>query len=161
MQKFISIGYTGLSIGEFMTHLKDHDAQVLVDVRLSPRSRVMPYNGNRLRETSARYGVRYMHLPQWGNRNYRGDHGDAVILSDYEAGAKVIDSLREEYDRIAIMCMCPNHGHCHRSDALEKYIGQNAETNPIDMVILRQDKNGGGRKSGLALESSHIQDELF
>ena len=158
MNKIYSIGYSGLSITQFVTILQHSEIDMVVDVRLSPYSRIPYYRKKDLSGILTRADIKYHHLPQWGNQNYRGTHGhNNTVLSSFEEGAKVFDQLRNENDKIAVMCMCSTHGACHRSDALSHYQKNWSMCDPFDLVLLRQENTISASPS---LEATHIQESL-
>lgn len=82
---------------------------VVVDVRLSARSRLPQWSGAQLR---AVFGDRYEHVPELGNRNYKRP-GCAVELVDAEAGiARVLSLLADQ--PVVLLCGCADWRRCHR-----------------------------------------------
>jgi len=102
------IGYSGRDPVEIHRLALQLNA-VVVDIRLSPRSRKPGWNKGRL---STMLGDRYMHVPELGNVNYKGG---PVLLKDPDVGIAVI--LRELQDRsVILMCVCPSFQKCHRKN---------------------------------------------
>jgi len=100
------IGYSGREPVEIHRLALQLNA-VVVDIRLSPRSRKPEWNKGRL---TTMLGNRYLHLPELGNVNYKG--GD-ILLKDPDVGIAVL--LRELQSRsIILMCVCGEFSKCHR-----------------------------------------------
>jgi len=109
-----TLGYSGWTVEQIADELERRDA-LLVDVRMSPRSRNPAYSGKRLAE---RFGERYMHIREFGNRNYRGG---PIELADPEVGklklwAALVDSYRFS---CILMCACSDVEVCHRKVVAE------------------------------------------
>lgn len=99
-------GYQGRRPEELLDLAERRDL-VVVDVRLSPRSRSPGWNRGRL---GALLGGRYRHLPEWGNTRYRA--GPPVAIADLAAGLAVVAAL----DRPPLLlCVCADPAACHRS----------------------------------------------
>ncbi len=107
--KVLTFGYQGKRAVDLLARLQQLDA-VLCDVRLSPRSRWAPeWNEKRLVELM---GDRYLHLPELGNRNYRGD--GPIEIVDINVGLKAILELAQTR-AVVLMCVCSKLDGCHRS----------------------------------------------
>src|SRR5207248_1950127 len=63
----ISVGYGGRKLSELIAALVTAEVDVLVDVRLSPRSAVPGFSGSALRRTLAAAGIDYRHEAALGN----------------------------------------------------------------------------------------------
>jgi uncharacterized protein (DUF488 family) len=87
---------------------------VLVDIRLSPRSRWQPaWNQSALIE---RWGDRYIHLPELGNLHYKPeDREKGIKLANPEQGLHDLETyvLRAGYTAV-VMCACKSYETCHR-----------------------------------------------
>jgi len=100
------IGYSGRAPVEIHRLALQLNA-VVVDIRLSPRSRKPGWNKGRL---TTMLGDRYLHLPELGNLNYKG--GD-ILLKDPDVGIAVV--VRElEHRAVILMCVCGELQKCHR-----------------------------------------------
>lgn len=102
----MTAGYGGRR-PEALLALAERRELVVVDVRLSPRSRVPGWNKGPLERL---LGDRYLPLPAWGNLNYRS--GGPVAIADLEAGLAAVDSLARAP---LLVCVCRDAGACHRS----------------------------------------------
>jgi hypothetical protein len=79
-----------------------------VDVRLSPFS---PNPTWRKPALERALGDRYVHLPAFGNRNYKV--GGTIELADPEAGTEAVRRLLTR-GPVALMCACASSRTCHR-----------------------------------------------
>lgn len=103
--KVYTIGYTGRkpeSIKEIVTTL----GATLLDIRLSPRSRVPHWNEGPLR---ALLGDRYRHVRALGNVNYKA--GGPIQILDYAAG---VAAILQHPRPVVLMCACKDVHTCHR-----------------------------------------------
>ena len=106
-----TLGYSGWKIEAIASLLNRLDA-LLVDVRLSPRSRNPVFSGKRLSE---RFGNRYIHLREFGNANYR--QADAPVkLLKFERGLQGMSlaMLQEGVADVILLCACRDVNVCHR-----------------------------------------------
>ena len=112
-----TIGHSNHESDAFLALLRQHDIQIVVDVRSSPYSRYVPQAN---RETLARAlenaGIRYL---WWGDR--LGGKPDGEV-ADYDAlradpafGQAIADLLERAFrQRAVIMCSEGDHRQCHR-----------------------------------------------
>ena len=100
-----TLGYAQWDIGEVEAQVNDLDA-VLVDVRRSPNT-TKP--GFAKPDLQARFDDRYVHLPAFGNVNYRGG---PIELAAPDQGLQEIQAL--DWPPI-LMCGCQHPERCHRS----------------------------------------------
>ena len=82
-----------------------HDL-VVVDIRLSPRSRVPGWNRGPL---AGLLGDRYQLVGELGNRNYRGD--GPVVIADLRAGVRALATIERTP---LLLCVCADAATCHR-----------------------------------------------
>ena len=80
---------------------------VLVDIRFSPRARNPQYNQSFLVKT---FGSRYIHLKEFGNKNYTGG---PIEFVDFDKGVIELLNLLE-FKPCILMCGCWNRRTCHR-----------------------------------------------
>ena len=115
-----TIGYSAIPDPKEMTKvLREHGVDVLVDVRISARSRIPAFNKGRLedpREPIKSSGLGYLHIVELGNAT-RG-----MAMTRLKNEAKGLARLSDEMKRgvVAIMCQCPDAGQCHRSHVAER-----------------------------------------
>ena len=102
---FYTLGYAKWSIEEVADQINALDA-ALVDVRHSPYT-TKP--GFIKPDLEARFGDCYVHLPAFGNVNYKEG---PIELADPDEGLRAI----RELDRVSVlMCGCRPPEPCHRS----------------------------------------------
>lgn len=129
--RFVTIGHSNRSLGEFLDMLRAARVEMLIDVRAFPRSRSNPaYNIERLPEDLARVQIGYRHMPALGGRRPKQPGVDESLnalwrvrsfhnYADYALGdgfAAAFDELvRLGRDRrLALMCAEAVWWRCHR-----------------------------------------------
>ncbi|MBL8036850.1 MAG: DUF488 domain-containing protein [Nitrospira sp.] len=140
-----TIGHSTRPIDEFITLLKVHHVQCLVDVRTIPRSRHNPqFNREDLSKKLKAEGILYVHMPQlgglrkakkdsinvgWRNASFRG-YADYMQL---EAFWKALDELTvgSRELRTAIMCAEAVPWRCHRSLIADALVSRGWEVRHI------------------------------
>lgn len=127
--KLYTIGYTGRTIEELAQTAKAANAMV-VDVRLSARSRVTQWDKVTLYSGLDRRGVEYWHIPDLGNTNYKS--GGPITLHAPETGLEALRGLLSRGNCV-ILCVCPCVDDCHRktvADAMVRAYGVAVEHLP-------------------------------
>lgn len=123
--KLLTFGYVGRSAEALAGTLARMPGALLVDVRISPRSRAAEWAGPALRH---RFGARYLHLRQFGNLNYQSDA--PVQLADGPGGVRALLAatrpLLHQGDplTVVLLCACPDRGRCHRDDVARLLVRQ-------------------------------------
>jgi uncharacterized protein (DUF488 family) len=107
-----TLGYTGANADEIQQLVEQHDWW-MVDIRMSATSRQPKWTKKALVE---RFGERYVHLPAFGNKNYKS--GGAIVLADPDAGLRATTALMVSKP-VVLMCACRNVDTCHRKTAAE------------------------------------------
>lgn len=124
-----TIGHSTRPIEVFISLLKAHEVNRLVDIRTVPRSRHNPQFGKEaLAESLAAAGIAYTHLPGlgglrrtsaaspnkgWRNSSFRG-YADYMQTPEFAASLEEAIGLAHE-SRIALMCAEAVPWRCHRS----------------------------------------------
>jgi uncharacterized protein (DUF488 family) len=107
MNTIYTLGYSGIKPDKLLATAEQHNLLV-VDVRYSPRSRQPEWTRKRLQEL---LGERYIHVPAFGNINYKSD--GPIQLADPEAGkAVVVERLAQQ--PVLLLCACKDWHSCHR-----------------------------------------------
>ena len=121
-----SIGYSGFSIHDFLSALKEHDIALVVDVRSSPFSnRFSDYNKDALENTLKASGIHYRnYAAEFGarqeDRRFYGQDGylDFEVFSRSDpflrGVGKLCESMRRDYT-FALMCAEKRPMDCHRA----------------------------------------------
>ncbi len=102
-----TLGYGSTKLPAIADLLTDTGA-TLVDVRLVPRSISYLYGRSTLQ---TRFGAQYIHLPEWGNLNYR----NAALpfrINDWQRG---LYRIAPALTNAVLMCACADGSKCHRS----------------------------------------------
>ena len=109
-----TLGYAVPGAVAQLEQLMSNPLMLLVDVRISPRSRWWPHwTKQALR---AKWGTRYSHEKRLGNLNYR-DHTQPVVLCGpypEQAIAGAVALLQQGYS-LVLLCACRNEDTCHRT----------------------------------------------
>lgn len=122
--RIYTVGHSNRTLEEFVALIKQHEIEVLVDVRSQPYSRYTPqFNGASLKETAPAAGVRYLFLgKELGGRpeGHRFYDADGRVLYNVVAEAPLflsgIERLKvgiQRY-RVAILCAEEDPTGCHR-----------------------------------------------
>jgi uncharacterized protein (DUF488 family) len=125
----ISVGYGGRRIGDFISLLVDYEVRVLVDVRLSARSRVPGFAGPSLARRLNEAGIAYRHEPQLGNPE---DNREAIRGGDpmgrarfrtllANRGAAALRGLLADAAEgtVAVLCAERSELRCHRKVVID------------------------------------------
>lgn len=100
-------GYTGHTPQQLKQVAEEIDA-IVFDIRFSPFSRNPAWIGANL---AATLGNRYLHCKTLGNRNYRGDYGNGIMIHIYEKGLRAVQLAQKP---VILLCACPHFEDCHR-----------------------------------------------
>lgn len=140
-----TIGHSTRPIHEFLSLLKAHGVQQLIDVRTIPRSRHNPhYNKEAFLRNLRSEGFLYQHMPQlgglrkakkdsinmgWRNASFRG-YADYMQTEEFR---RALDELMAEsrLQRTAIMCAEAVPWRCHRSLIADALVTKNREVRHI------------------------------
>jgi len=126
--RLLTIGHSTRTLDEFLSLLRAHEIERVVDVRSLPRSRRMPhFSGPRLAGALEQAGIAYSHLPDLGGlrgpstaarhaglpeafRGY-GAHMETMAFRD-----SLVELLRlGSAARVAFLCAEADPSQCHRS----------------------------------------------
>jgi uncharacterized protein (DUF488 family) len=129
MNRIWTIGHSTRTIEEFVSLLTAHSITLVADVRQFPSSRRYPqFNKERLANSLAAQGIKYVHLLElggrrkaredshntaWRNEAFRG-YADYMETAEFRAGMERLMELASK-DRTAIMCAEAVWWRCHRS----------------------------------------------
>lgn len=126
-----TIGYEGLDINEFLSLLRIHDIDCVVDVREVPISRKPGFSKKGLASTLNQFGFDYVHRVRLGcpksiRSRYHIDHNWRRYSKDFyeylqtqhEAVAELV--VMSEHANCALLCYESNPSFCHRSLVAEE-----------------------------------------
>lgn len=127
----LSIGYEGRTADELVELVAARAADVVVDVRLTPRSRRPGLSARGLAAALAERGIGYRHLPGLGNpkanraafRGVEPAEGRARYLEQLgTVGAADLTELEALLagHRVALLCVERDPARCHRSCITEQ-----------------------------------------
>lgn len=124
-----TIGHSTRTLDEFISLLRAHAVNQVVDVRTIPRSRHNPqFNFETIPSSLSRAGLKYVHMPGlgglrhakpdslntgWRNASFRG-YADYMQTPEFEENLEKLVELAKD-DRVAIMCAEAVPWRCHRS----------------------------------------------
>ena len=117
MTRIYTIGHSNRELDEFLALLRQHEIQLIVDVRSSPYSRYVPHaNRESLRRALEAAGITYCFEGKRLGGKPEGmetDYGRmAAVPAFQQAVAELIAVAQRQ--RTAIMCSEGDHRHCHR-----------------------------------------------
>lgn len=127
-----SIGYATKTLGDFLAQLKQHNIDVIADVRSVPYSKVFhDYHRENLQRHLRAEKVRYVYLgEELGPRSTNDDHYcDNQVQFDrlqqstaFQAGIqRLLDGLAKGFN-IALLCAEKDPAVCHRSLLIGHYL---------------------------------------
>jgi uncharacterized protein (DUF488 family) len=124
-----AIGYSNLVMAKFISLLKAHSVNMLIDVRTVPKSRHQPgFNEAALASKLKKEGIGYMHFKElgglrkpskdsinagWVNESFRG-FADYMQKRTFASAALKLIGMSKK-NTIVIMCAEGNPFRCHRS----------------------------------------------
>jgi uncharacterized protein (DUF488 family) len=117
--RLYTLGYSGWKLDALTREVEQYDA-VLFDIRFSPASWQPQWSRSQLQKA---FPGRYVHVTEFGNRNYRG--GPMAIVN-YKAGKELAAYYLREVGSVILMCVCEGLAACHRlpvSRRLEEDLG--------------------------------------
>jgi hypothetical protein len=105
------------SAGQYIDQLMAHPQMLLIDTRLSPKSRWAEWREGVLRET---YGTRYRTAGTYlGNVNVQGG---LIQIADLEEGLRGLRLYLNEGHDLILLCQCSDYYSCHRKVIVDQLI---------------------------------------
>lgn len=119
-----TIGHSNHPLDHFLDLLRQHQIELLIDVRSYPKTRIVPhFNSETLRDSLTKVGIRYVPMGNelGGRPNGREFYDEnGYVLYDklsrapfFLNGLGVLRTFLQKY-RVAIMCSEENPNQCHR-----------------------------------------------
>lgn len=143
MNPLFTIGHSTRPIDDFVTLLRAHGIDLLLDVRTVPRSRHNPqYEKDALAASLARAGIDYEHVPAlgglrrprkdsinagWHNESFRG-YADYMQTPEFDAALDDVLARANAGRRLALMCAEGAPFRCHRSLIADAVLARGGET---------------------------------
>lgn len=119
-ERIQTIGYTEPGAEERIAEFLKQEGAALIDIRMMPRSRYYwRFNKDRL---SKLYPSQYIHMPDFGNVNYRpNDRAKGIKIAKPGAGLhQIMYLLNDKFEHpIMLMCACKDYSSCHRKVVYE------------------------------------------
>lgn len=127
--KIYTIGHSNRPLADFLSVLKEHNVQRVLDVRSRPGSRHNPhFDQEDLSDSLRDFGIGYTHIPNlgglrkgsgpsvnlaWRNLSFR-NYADYMQTDAFSAGVRDAQSIAVE-EACALMCSEAVPWRCHRS----------------------------------------------
>jgi uncharacterized protein (DUF488 family) len=129
-----TLGYQGISLDEYISLLKDHPINLVIDVRAVAWSHKPGFAKNAIQTGLREAGINYLHLQSAGNPFRKDEDGD--VMMRYKA---FLQKQREPLDRIeaemqqaakdkmsvCLTCFEKAPQDCHRSIIAELLLSRN------------------------------------
>jgi uncharacterized protein (DUF488 family) len=156
-RRLLTIGYAGLSLGEFIDMISLHGVRCLIDIRELPLSRKPGFSKSALSERLAREGIEYRHSRVLGSprrlrHRFREAGNFKVVVQGLHrhlrttAAAAALEEVARlaQAKRTCLMCCCGDYDLCHRKIVVEKMVARF----PLTAHELRRDPPNGCRRAG-------------
>lgn len=108
-----TIGHSNRSINAFLELLKEHNIQVLVDVRSFPTSKIEHFKRENMEKWLSREGIEYIWLGRELGGYRKGGYERHMRTKLFREGIKKLIEIAAQR-RTCIMCMETNPKYCHR-----------------------------------------------
>jgi uncharacterized protein (DUF488 family) len=130
----LGIGYEGLALDAFISRVRLHSIEVVVDVRLNAISRKRGFSKKTLSAALEAAGIEYLHRPALGNeRDNREGYAETAsargilarnrfrqVLSTADSTATLNEVAKLALaKRVAVFCFEADERHCHREQVIE------------------------------------------
>ncbi|WP_167150145.1 DUF488 domain-containing protein [Actinomyces sp. ZJ308] len=150
--RLVGWGYQGQTLNDLIQSMQESGATHLIDVRMTPISRIKGFSKSRLREHLDSHGFTYEHLPQLGNpKENRPSYANPdtpaarhahrrymTEVLDSESGEKAIhylSSLIEAEEVVYLLCFESDQRCCHREQIIDEVDRLRRETFFTAMAI--------------------------
>jgi uncharacterized protein (DUF488 family) len=108
-----TIGYSNRSVNTFLELLKEHEIQVLVDVRHFPTSKMEHFKREQMEKWLLENGVEYVWLGKELGGYRKGGYKRYMRTKMFREGIKKLLDIASQ-KKTCIMCLEPNPKYCHR-----------------------------------------------
>lgn len=108
-----TIGHGNRSINAFLELLKEHEIQVLIDIRSFPTSKIEHFKKDEMESWMPKNGIEYIWLGKELGGYRKGGYKEHMKTIVFEEGIlKLLDMASRK--RTCIMCMETDPKYCHR-----------------------------------------------
>lgn len=108
-----TIGHSNRSIQTFITLLKEHDIEVIADIRRFPTSKIEYFKREQLEKWLPENSVDYIWLGKQLGGYRKGGYKRHMRTKLFREGVQQLLETAEQ-KRVCIMCMETNPKYCHR-----------------------------------------------
>lgn len=134
MANILGIGYEGQTLDAFISKMRLHGVETVVDVRLNAISRKRGFSKTALSDALRAAGIEYVHMPELGNhRDNRSGYATTDTAEAHQARDRFRDVLTSDRaasaleelaslargQTIALFCFEADEEHCHRQQVRE------------------------------------------
>lgn len=123
-----TIGHSNHSLKNFLELLKEHEIQILVDVRRFPTSKIEHFKREFMGKWLPSQGITYLWLGAELGGYRKGGYLNYMKTMNFKRGIKKLIAIASE-KRTCIMCMEISPKHCHR-----RFIASYLENKGIKVV---------------------------
>lgn len=129
-----TIGHSSRSAEYFVGLLKEHNIEVLVDVRSFPTSKVVRFKKDQMQKWLPDCGVEYIWLGKELGGYRRGGYEAHMKTEIFGEGVRRLLGIARK-KRLCMMCLEPNPKYCHR-----RYISAQLERRGVVVHILKKEQ---------------------
>lgn len=123
-----TIGHSNRSINAFLELLKEHEIQVLIDIRSFPTSKIDHFKKENLERWLPENGIEYLWLGRELGGYRRGGYKRHMRTKLFREGIKrLLEKASQK--RTCIMCLEPNPKYCHR-----RFIAAHLERKGVKLI---------------------------
>ncbi|MGB9683391.1 MAG: DUF488 family protein [Candidatus Bathyarchaeales archaeon] len=123
-----TVGHSNRSMNAFLELLKEHEIQVLADVRSFPTSKVEHFKKENMEKWLPENGIAYVWLGKELGGYRKGGYKRHMRTNLFKEGIKKLLEIVSQ-KRTCIMCLEPNPKYCHR-----RFIAAHLERKGVKVV---------------------------
>jgi uncharacterized protein (DUF488 family) len=123
-----TIGHSNRSINVFLDLLREHEIQVLVDVRSFPTSKIEHFKREQMEKWLPEHGIEYVWLGKELGGYRKGGYKRHMRTKLFREGIKKLLEIASQ-KRTCVMCMEPNPKYCHR-----RFIAAHLERKDVKVI---------------------------
>ena len=107
----LTVGHSNRPLEDFITLLREHETEAVVDVRRFPTSKFEHFCKPNLEESLAKAGIRYYHVAELGG--FRHGYREYTETSEFGRGLNQLLKIASRF-KTAVMCAEKLFFRCHR-----------------------------------------------